>query len=266
MNDKISKLQQAIAPYREQLINHPVYNAINSLEDLRIFMEHHIYAVWDFMSLLKALQINLTCTQVPWFPVGSAGTRYLINEIVAGEESDVDETGERMSHYEMYLNAMAQCNASTIAFNQFVTVLQDTKSLDKAFDAAQTLDAVRDFVNYTFDTINRGKAHMQAAAFTYGREDLIPDMFHEIVKDLNHKFPQQVAKFNYYLERHIEVDGGHHSHLATEMTTELCGDDEQKWQEATEASINALQKRIGLWDGIYEDIQLLKKEPAPLFN
>jgi hypothetical protein len=266
MNDKISKLQQAIAPYRDQLINHPVYNAINSLEDLRIFMEHHIYAVWDFMSLLKALQINLTCTQVPWVPVGSAGTRYLINEIVAGEESDVDETGERMSHYEMYLNAMAQCNASTIAFNRFVAVLQDAKSLDHAFDAAQTPDAVRDFVNYTFDTINSRKAHRQAAAFTYGREDLIPDMFHEIVKDLNHKFPQQVAKFNYYLERHIEVDGGHHSHLATKMTTELCGDDEQKWQEATEASVAALQKRISLWDGIYEEIKLLKQEQVSLIN
>ncbi|MDB5157451.1 MAG: hypothetical protein JWR50_2158 [Mucilaginibacter sp.] len=266
MNDQISKLQQAIAPYRAQLINHPVYNAINSLEGLHVFMEHHIYAVWDFMSLLKALQLNLTCTQVPWFPVGSADTRYLINEIVAGEESDVDETGKRLSHYEMYLNAMAQCGASTTGFERFITVLQAVKDFDTAFGAAQTPDEVRSFVNYTFGVINNGKAHIQAAAFTYGREDLIPDMFHEIVKDLDHKFPQQVTKFNYYLERHIEVDGGHHSHLATEMTAELCGDDEQKWQEATEASITALQKRITLWDGIYEEIKLLKKVPETLLN
>jgi len=266
MNDQISKLQQAIAPYRAQLINHPVYNAINSLEDLYVFMEHHIYAVWDFMSLLKALQLNLTCTQVPWFPVGSADTRYLINEIVAGEESDVDETGKRLSHYEMYLDAMTQCGASTTGFERFITVLQTTNDLDTALTAAQTSDEVKSFVNYTFDVINAGKTHMQAAAFTYGREDLIPDMFHEIVKDLDYKFPQQVTKFNYYLERHIEVDGGHHSHLATEMTIELCGGDEQKWQEATEASITALQKRINLWDGIYEEIKLLKKEQESLLN
>lgn len=106
MSAALKSIQERIEPLRQQIINHKVYSVINSLEDLRIFMEYHVYAVWDFMSLLKALQINLTCTSVPWFPVGSANTRYLINEIVAGEESDVDSTGQRKSHFEMYLDAM----------------------------------------------------------------------------------------------------------------------------------------------------------------
>src|SRR5882762_1910651 len=111
MNDQIKKLQHAIEPLRQQIINHKVYDLINNIDDLGIFMDHHIYAVWDFMSLLKALQQNLTCTGVPWFPVGSANTRYLLNEIVTGEESDIDGNGERKSHYEMYLEAMQQCGA-----------------------------------------------------------------------------------------------------------------------------------------------------------
>src|ERR1700688_4514189 len=77
MNPHIKKIQEAIEPLRQQIINHPVYGLIENIEDLGVFMNYHIYAVWDFMSILKALQNNLTCTQVPWFPVGSANTRYL---------------------------------------------------------------------------------------------------------------------------------------------------------------------------------------------
>lgn len=254
MNEQLKKLQAAITPYREQLINHPVYEAIGDIGHLHTFMEHHIYAVWDFMSLLKALQKDLTCTSVPWFPVGSANTRYLINEIVAGEESDVDESGERMSHYELYLQAMNQCGAATASFETFISALQQTGDLNTAFLKAGTPEAARDFVNYTFEVIQSGQLHRVAAAFTFGREDLIPDLFHAIVKDLSHKFPGQLSKFNYYLERHIEVDGGHHSHLALEMTAELCADDPQKWQEATDTAIKALQTRIRLWDGILRQV------------
>jgi len=255
MNDQIKKLQQAIEPLRQQIINHKVYDLINSIEDLGVFMDHHIYAVWDFMSLLKALQQNLTCTSVPWFPVGSANTRYLINEIVTGEESDVDGAGNRASHYEMYLGAMQQCGAGAADFLNFIAELKNSGDMFGAFNIASTPDSVQEFVTNTFDIVNSGKSYLQAAVFTFGREDLIPNMFHSIVNDLDNKFPGEVSKFKYYLDRHIEVDGGHHSHLALEMTAELCGNDPQKWEEVTNASITALQKRIGLWDGVFDVIK-----------
>lgn len=254
MNTHINQLQKDLSPYREQLIKHPVYAAVSSPEDLRIFMQHHIYAVWDFMSLLKVLQQELTCVQVPWFPAGSGNTRYLINEIVAGEESDTDENGERLSHYEMYLRAMGQCGADTAEHEHFIQVLKASGELETAFNAAGTPESVREFVRSTFEVIASGQAHVQAAVFTFGREDLIPDLFHEIIKDLDQKFPGQFSKFNYYLERHIEVDGGHHSHLALDMTAELCQNDPARYQEATAAAITALQKRLALWDGIQEQI------------
>ncbi|WP_421945136.1 DUF3050 domain-containing protein [Pedobacter sp.] len=254
MNPKISKIQQNIEPLRQQIINHKVYSEISELEDLQIFMEHHIYAVWDFMSLLKALQINLTCTTLPWFPVGDAVTRQLINEIVAGEESDVDAEGNIKSHFELYLDAMDQCGADTKPVKNFLTSLQNGREFDMAFELAQVPDAARNFVKSTFDTINSRKAHLQAASFTFGREDLIPNMFYSMVNDLNSTKPEQVSTFKYYLERHIEVDGDHHSHLALSMTEKLCNKDEFFWAEADETAKVALQNRIDLWDAAYAEI------------
>lgn len=251
MHPNINKIQQNIEPLRQQIINHKVYSAISEIEDLQVFMEHHIFAVWDFMSLLKALQINLTCTTLPWFPVGDAVTRQLINEIVAGEESDVDADGNIKSHFELYLDAMKQCGANVEPINNFLHSLEKGRDFDMAFELAQVPYAAKEFVNSTFETINSGKKHLQAASFTFGREDLIPNMFFSMVNDLNSNQPDKVSIFKYYLERHIEVDGDHHSHLALAMTEKLCSKDESYWIEAEETTKNALQKRIDLWDAAY---------------
>ncbi|TKC62461.1 DUF3050 domain-containing protein [Pedobacter hiemivivus] len=258
MNGPLENIQTSIASLRAEIINHKVYAVIEDLEDLRIFMEYHVYAVWDFMSLLKSLQINLTCTQVPWYPVGSGNTRALINEIVAGEESDVDANGDKKSHFEMYLDAMQQCGADITQINRFTETLKATGDFEKAYTHSDTPAEARSFVDYTFKIINSGEAHLQASAFTFGREDLIPNMFLTIVNDLNTKFPDQISLFKYYLDRHIEVDGDHHSHLALAMTSELCGDNESHWKAAEAATIESLKKRIELWDGAYEEIMAVK--------
>jgi len=262
MNERLESIQSSIVPLREQIINHKVYAVIENLEDLRIFMEYHVYAVWDFMSLLKSLQINLTCTNVPWFPVGSGSTRALINEIVAGEESDLDANGDKKSHFEMYLDAMQQCGANINEITQFIEKLKSTGDFAQAYDLANTPVEARNFVDYTFKTINSGAAHLQASTFTFGREDLIPNMFLTIVNDLNRKFPDQISLFKYYLDRHIEVDGDHHSHLALAMTSELCGENESYWKAAEAATITSLERRIELWDGAYQKICASKIKQA----
>lgn len=255
MNDRIKALQQAIEPLRQEIINHKVYTAIKSPEDLRIFMEYHVYAVWDFMSLLKALQNELTCTSVPWFPKGSADTRHLINEIVVGEESDVDELGRRISHYELYLEAMEQCAAATTAIKAFVGRLKNTGNLNEALVYAKVPEEAIEFVLFTFGIIERKKPHVQAAVFTFGREDLIPGMFFSIITEIHKNFPEEISIFKYYIERHIEVDGDHHSNLALQMTENLCGQDDTYWEEVKEASLQSLKMRVKLWDGIYERLK-----------
>jgi hypothetical protein len=256
MNKHIEQLQANIEPLRQEIINHKVYTQINDIEDLQIFMQHHIYAVWDFMSLLKALQNNLTCTQVPWTPKGSAETRYLINEIVVGEECDVDLDGNRRSHFELYLDAMEQCGADTKRINAFIEKIQSNITVKESLSLTTDDKGINQFVNGTFDVIQSEKDYLQAAVFTFGREDLIPSMFISIVNDIYQRIPSSVSVFKYYLERHIEVDGDHHSHLALEMTSSLCGDDVSKWNEVEQAVTASLKQRIKLWDSVYEAIQL----------
>ncbi len=250
MNAFIEELKERISPIRQQLVEHPLYANMQTMEQLKTFTQWHVFAVWDFMSLLKSLQINLTCTTTPWVPKGSANTRYLINEIVLGEESDVDEEGNRASHFELYLQAMQQMGAGTQLIEQLIVYLQNGVSVASALDKLQTPNAVKDFVNHSFRVIEQQSIYVQAAVFTFGREDLIPDMFIGIVKELSAAHAGKLNLFKYYLERHIEVDGGHHSHLAMEMVSELCGNDPIKWEAATTATIEALEQRKRLWDAV----------------
>lgn len=259
MNTHIEKIRKSIEPLRQEIINHKVYSLIKDTDDLKIFMQYHVYAVWDFMSLLKSLQNNLTCTSVPWFPKGSAETRHLINEIVVGEESDVDSFGVRKSHFELYLDAMKQCGANTSHIEKFTASLKENGNFKQAYEISQTPPSATEFVDFTFRIINSNKAHLQAAIFTFGREDLIPGMFLSIINDIHKSFPHSISIFKYYLERHIEVDGDHHSHLALQMTENLCNNNPTFWGEAEQVIIESLKKRIELWDGVYNEIKAARK-------
>jgi len=254
MNEQIEKIRKSIEPLRQEIINHPVYSSIKDIDDLRVFMQYHVYAVWDFMSLLKTLQNNLTCTTVPWFPKGSADTRHLINEIVVGEESDVDLNGIRKSHFEIYLDAMIQCGADSSKIETFTEILKKTGDFSSAFKSSETPKEAKDFVDFTFKIIGSNKDYLQSAIFTFGREDLIPGMFISMVNDIYSKFPDDISILKYYLDRHIEVDGDHHSHLALQMTSNLCGTNPIFWEEAEKATIESLQKRIELWNGAHREI------------
>jgi hypothetical protein len=264
MSQHLEQIKGRIEPLRSQIINHKVYSVIETVEDLTIFMQYHVYAVWDFMSLLKTLQNSITCTTIPWFPKGSGETRSFINEIVLGEESDVDLYGNKKSHFELYLDAMEQCGANTSEIECFLTTLQKTGSFKEAYSASNTPKEAQAFINFTFDIVNSNKDYLQAAVFTFGREDLIPEMFISIVNDMHKTFPDSIAVFKYYLERHIEVDGDHHSHLSLQMTSNLCGENNLYWEEAEQAVCEALQRRIDLWDGAYQ--QIVKGKSSFVFS
>tara|TARA_B110000003_G_scaffold108484_1_gene110978 strand:- start:206 stop:946 length:741 start_codon:yes stop_codon:yes gene_type:complete len=245
MNPKILEVNKNIQSYKEEIVNHPLYSQLNTIDDVQKLMEIHVYAVWDFMSLLKGLQIELTCTKIPWKPIGENKTRRLINSIVLEEESDVDSEGNPSSHYEMYLDAMKECGANTSEIDKFVNSVSGV-------NLPKINTAVDSFLATTFDVLNSGEAHKIAAAFTFGREDLIPDMFTAIVNDLSKE--HKLDKFVYYLERHIELDGGEHGPLALELISNLCGEDEQKWEEVEETAIACLVARKKLWDLVLKEL------------
>ena len=245
----LTALEARIAPLTAQLAHHPLYRSFESLEDVRAFMESHVFAVWDFMCLLKTLQRGLTCVEVPWLPSPFAESRRLINEIVFGEESDVYE-GRPLSHFELYRLAMQQCGADTSPIDTFLADLVRGTPWRAALAACNAPEPAARFVAATFSVIEAGKLHAVAATFTFGREDLIPDMFRGFLRDQDERLGGQLSILRWYMERHIEVDGDEHGPMALRMVDELCGDDPLKWQEATDAAGFALNARIALWDGV----------------
>ncbi len=248
--DFVQQLQAELQPARQQMVDHPVYRHLQTLADLRVFMEHHVYAVWDFMSLLKALQRELTCVELPWVPKGKPATRRLINDIVLEEETDLDPEGQPTSHFELYLRAMREAGADTAPVERLLAALAEGASVPAALAAAQAPASVQEFVKHTFSVITAGQPHAIAAAFTFGREDVIPDMFRSLIADLGQRFPGQLDTFTYYLNRHIELDEDHHAPLAHQMVRDLCDADARRWQEATEVAQQGMAARIALWDGI----------------
>lgn len=252
---RIELIEKEILELRNELTNHKLYTQLSEIDDIRVFMEKHVYAVWDFMSLLKALQNNLTCTSLPWKPVKNAKTARFINEIVFGEESDINEHQVPNSHFEMYLEAMQEVGADTDTVLNFIDSLDSLEGIETKISNSALGTPEKDFLSYTFRIINTNQIHKIASAFTFGREDLIPDMFIEIIKQSSQGDTNSYPKLTYYLERHIEIDGDEHGPLSLEMISELCGDSDQKWQEALDVAKSALQQRIKLWDGIAQAIQ-----------
>lgn len=251
---QIHIIEKELASLRQELNQHPLYRSLKNIENIKSFMESHVFAVWDFMSLLKALQNQLTTTTLPWLPAQNAATARFINEIVLGEESDLNAEGQPQSHYEMYLDAMTEVGASTSKINVFLDFLKQGYSIEDSLSHSQIDDAVAQFVKFTFDIINTKASHKIASAFTFGREDIIPDMFYEII-DKSQTNSNDYAKLIYYLDRHIELDGDEHGPLSLQMIEELCDNDVQKWKETLDVAKQSLQHRIDLWSYITEQIQ-----------
>jgi len=233
-----------IEEIRSRIINHSVYSHLNSIEDIRVFMEGHVWAVWDFMSLLKFLQRNLTCTGSPWIPTGRSDIRMMINDIVLHEESDPFFNGD--SHFDVYVKAMIQAGANADNIMDFIMNIR--------------LDTLEDTVAYSNipgykhsmfveKLIDRSNIEEIAASFSVGREGLIPDMFKSIVKALANKHPEQVKILGHYLNRHIQLDGDEHADMADKLL-DLCIVDNESYIRAEKAAIESLLEREKLLDDI----------------
>jgi hypothetical protein len=247
---KIEEFEKELLTLKEKLVNHNLYKSIKTNKDISVFMEGHVFAVWDFMSLVKKLQQLLTCTKVPWIPSKNPESGRLINDIVLGEETDFTKNGKVLSHFEMYVKAMKNVGANTNQIEEFINNLNYELNITDYIDKSNIPMFAKNFMNFTFKTIQSEKDHIIAAVFTFGREDLIPDMFIEIVKNISSNEEVDLKDLIYYLERHIEVDAEDHGPMALKMIKHLCGNDQIKWKEALDYSKTALNQRIKLWNAI----------------
>ena len=247
--ERTREIEKELEGLRNELRNHAVYKNLSNLKDVQVFMENHVFAVWDFMSLLKYLQNTFTRTEAPWLPPKNNAVARFINEIVLDEETDINESGEVKSHFEMYLEAMKEIGADTDQMDSFIQRISNGHSVSYALNQASITKNTQEFTQFTFDLIATNKPHVVASAFTFGREDIIPDMFIEILEQADEE-NVKYAKLRYYLQRHIELDGDEHGPLALKMIAALCGDDDEKWSEVLLIAKKALKKRINLWNGI----------------
>jgi hypothetical protein len=252
LQTRIDSIQQRLDPLKSALIEHPIYGEIDCVQKLHLFMEHHVFAVWDFMSLLKSLQGKFCGVDTPWLPPDNLIAARLVNEIVLGEESDEDGNGGYASHFDLYHRAMEHTGASTLVIDRFLAELRKDGSVEHALMKCDVQECVRAFVLNTFEVVESGSLCATASAFTFGREDLLPDVFQRIVDELNDTTSGGLDDFRFYLGRHIELDGDHHGPMAVRLISSLCGDDEVKWKTTEDAAVRALQARKLLWDGMYE--------------
>lgn len=238
-----------LAQKKAQLSAHPIFGEIHSLPILQRFMETHVFAVWDFMSLTKRLQQELTCVHLPWLPPRDPQAARLINEIVLGEESDDRPGHGHYSHFELYLDAMREVGASTAAVERFVALQQEGGSYDVALQSIDIDPAAAQFVRHTLHTALSAPGHSVAAAFLHGRESVIPQMFQRILDDWGIGI-EQAPTFRYYLERHIEVDSEDHGPAAEKLLARLVDGDPQRQEDVYASAIAAVDSRIALWDGL----------------
>jgi hypothetical protein len=244
-----------VSDLTEQLLAHPLYRAVADEVGLRRFMRAHVFCVWDFQSLLKALQRALSCVTVPWVPRGDPEGRRLINEVVLEEESDEAPGGGYLSHFEVYLDAMKACGADTAPIEGVIDAVEGGQDLTTVLSTRALPAGVAKFSGATFRIIASGEIHRMVAAFTYGREDIIPDMFRAFVRDLSARAPARWGAFMWYLERHIESDGERHGPISHRLLAKVCGGDERLWREAGETAREVIGARIELWDAILAEME-----------
>jgi len=222
------------------LAAHPLYQQVDTVEKLKRFMETHIFAVWDFMSLLKSLQKRVTCVDLPWrpSPYPDFAVR-LVNEIVLGEESDVSFDGEAISHFKLYIQAMKEVGASTTLIEEFLTDM----------NLGKIPDSIGKFVAFNLDVAQNGSDIEVAAVFFFGREKLVPMIFRPLlaeIKQHKHKYQSLI----YYLERHIDIDENSHGPLGEKLLNFMAQENKSQMQLALNCAHRALQERKNLWDSL----------------
>lgn len=240
-----------IAPLRQRLDQHPIYAAVRTLDDLRAFMAHHVYSVWDFMSLIKYLQHTVAPARWPWTPEDDPTVQRFINELNLEEETDAaapGQPGEFTSHFQLYLGAMREIGADAQRPARFVELVR-TQGLAAALDSGLVPEPSRIFTRVTFGFIDSGKPHTVAAALALGREHVIPNMFRAFLARMAVS-EREAPTFHYYLKRHIHLDEDFHAPLSIRLLEGLCAGDPARIREAEAAAVAAIEARIRFWDGV----------------
>ncbi len=252
----------ALATIRSQLVAHSLYSELTTVDELRTFMKHHVFAVWDFFTLLKRLQAEVTTVTLPWRPAPHAEHGRFVAEIVLAEETDDDIGGGYISHFELYLRAMAELGADTAPIQTYLDALAAGVDPITALDHPLIPPGVRRFTEHTLSVALHGARHEVASSFCHGREILLPDVFTAVRTHLGEAIAA-APTFRHYIDRHITLDHHEHGPLALKLLVALCEGDPDREAEAERTAVAAIEARIALWDGVLDDIHATA-QPQPI--
>ena len=243
----------------KDLNSHKLFRTSNnfSKKELKIFMEYHVYAVWDFMSIVKSLQNHICPSNFPWKPheYTNNGIAHLINEIVSSEESDLDEDGNYFSHFDLYIMAMNDVGADTKSILKLIKSY-DYNNANNFIDNPDAPKESLEFIENTFSCIESKKLANITAIFSYGRETTIPDMFSKILNKIDDS-NSLYSNLRLYINRHIEVDSSRHGPLSKKLFEYTYKNNQETYDEAINYAIKSIDKRIQLWDGVLKKISNL---------
>ncbi len=243
---KVQVLEKKLVAVQQELIEHVVYKDLMNIHNLRIFMGYHVFAVWDYMTLLKGLQRHITCTRVPWKPSTYPKELIrLINSMVLEEESDLDQNDQACDHFSLYVRAMEEMNADSKPIKSFL------KNLDT--DILST--PLKECMQFSINIAQNYPLHILAGVFYFGREQLIPRIFKPYLEGVT-SYPAGTLTptLSYYLRRHMDLDGNQQVARIMKLLDVACMDSPKAYQEALSYGIQACLLRKKLWDKALESM------------
>jgi hypothetical protein len=242
----------------EQVLHHPLYASIDTMKKMQAYMEYDVFTCWDCMCLIKEAYRKIVSVKAPWFPPKDAYSAALLCSIIEEEESDICPDGKTYaSHFDLYLDAMRQAGANTMPIDNFMHRLRAGEPMKEALAHCGTTSFVERYVNTTLNFFEL-EAHQVAAAFAFGREAIAPTMFVSFLEHVRAgkftEYHEQLRGIIYFCDRHVDLDSTSHLPKMLQMLDNLCGDDEQKWQEVHEIAQQSIQAKIDYFTAMQLDL------------
>jgi len=252
--DSLQNHKKKLASLKKRINKHPLFKNNLNENELKLFMEAHVFAVWGFMSLLKKIQKKITPQNIPWMPNINTknGLANFVNEIILGEESDYIDGIGYISHFEIYLLAMKNINANTNELKKFMKLMNNSNNIVSNLNKINIHKEVKDFLKHDLRIATSGSLAQLVGVFTLGREKVIPNMFKYILQSLNDD--EKIEYLKSYLERHISVDGERHGPLSLSLLNSVCNNPKSMCT-AYSSAVTSLELRIKVWDRVYRQIR-----------
>ena len=254
--DILEKNKKKFAILKKSLNSHILFHSRLDRQQLSLFMESHIYAVWGFMSLLKSLQKCVTPNDIPWIPNinTSNGLVSFINEIVSSEESERFSKNKYLSHFEIYLMAMKRLGASTIEINRLLNKCKKNTFSQKMIDDLSISPAAKKFLKHDIKISLSNSPPKIIGCFALSREKIIPDMFKYILNVIEPTDTNKILRK--YLELHISIDSDRHGPLSKKLLNKICVSKKDKIDAYYEAN-NSIRYRLKVWDSVAKELSLI---------